>query len=66
MPKCSFESCKKKLALTDTACKCEKVFCSAHRHFESHACSFDYKAEGKNLLLKTMSTAVVAKKLEIL
>jgi hypothetical protein len=66
MPKCSFESCKKKLALTDTKCKCEKVFCAAHRHFESHACAFDYKGEGKDNLLKYMSTAVVAKKLDML
>jgi hypothetical protein len=66
MPKCSFETCKKKLALTDTACKCEKVFCATHRHFESHACTFDYKGEGKENLLKYMGKAVVAKKLEVL
>jgi hypothetical protein len=66
MPKCPFDGCKKKLALTDTTCKCGKVFCGTHRHAESHVCQYDYKGEGKELLLKTMSSAVVAKKIETL
>jgi hypothetical protein len=31
---------------------------------ESHACSFDYRAEHKENLLKYMSTAIVGKKVE--
>jgi hypothetical protein len=39
-------------------------FCDVHRYAEDHACTFDYKAEGKTNLQKHMSTAVIAKKLE--
>jgi hypothetical protein len=65
MPKCPFDGCKKKIALTDTACKCGKVYCSAHRHFIDHSCSFDFKEDAKQILLKTMSTAVIAKKVDV-
>jgi predicted nucleic acid binding AN1-type Zn finger protein len=64
--KCSVESCKRKLALTDFPCKCEKTYCSTHRLPETHACSYDYKESGKKELLKFMSTPVIAKKIEVL
>lgn len=66
MPKeiCCFTDCKKKLTLTSLQCKCEMKFCDMHRYPEDHACTFDYKAEGKANLQKYMSTAVIAKKLE--
>lgn len=65
MPKerCAFPSCKIPLTLTSTACKCEKKFCSAHRHAESHECAFDYRASGKEGLMKTMSKPIIAEKL---
>ena len=68
MPKeiCSFTECKKKLTLTSLQCKCEMKFCDMHRYPEDHACAFDYKAEGKANLQKYMSTAVIAKKLEVI
>ena len=25
-------------------CKCEYIFCGAHRHFSDHSCDFDYKS----------------------
>jgi len=64
--RCAFETCKKTLALTSTACKCEKKFCSAHRHAETHFCSFDYQASGKEQLMKTMAKPIVAEKVSIL
>jgi len=66
MPKeiCSFIDCKRKLTLTSLQCKCEMKFCDMHRYPEDHACSFDYRAKGKEDLKKYMSTAVIAKKLE--
>lgn len=68
MPKerCAFDTCKTILTLTSPACKCQKKFCGMHRHAESHACSFDYRASGKELLMKTMAKPIVAEKLPIL
>ncbi len=45
MVKKACATCSKKLTLTEqtTPCKCGKVYCSQHRHFEAHSCSFDYK-----------------------
>jgi hypothetical protein len=62
--RCCLEGCKKKLGLTDFPCKCGKIHCTAHRASEAHACTYDYKEAGKKQLLKTMSTAVVAKKVD--
>lgn len=68
MPKerCAFDTCRHTLALTCVACKCEKKFCVAHRHAETHFCTFDYQASAKEHLLKTMSTPIVAQKVAIL
>lgn len=52
--RCQGENCKAKLHLTDFACKCEGWFCSAHRHAESHKCSYDFKAQGVAGLEKTL------------
>jgi predicted nucleic acid binding AN1-type Zn finger protein len=64
--RCCQDGCKKKLMLTDFACKCGEYHCSAHRIPEAHYCSFDFKENHKENLLKTMSTAVVAKKIDTL
>lgn len=48
--RCFYSDCKKKLLLSDQACKCKERYCMAHRMPEEHACSFDYKAAGKALL----------------
>jgi predicted nucleic acid binding AN1-type Zn finger protein len=61
---CRYEGCSTKLTLVSITCKCEKKFCNAHRHPEDHACTYDFRAAAKDILLKTMSTAVVAKKIE--
>ena len=68
MPKerCPVIGCSGKLTLVSITCKCEKRFCSAHRPPELHACAYDYRGAGKDELLKVMSTAVVAKKIEVL
>ena len=63
--RCGFDGCKKKLGLTDMACRCESTFCGVHRHSEDHGCTFDYKKENEKQLLKTMST-VVAKKIDVI
>lgn len=43
-------ACNKKIGLLGFKCKCEFTFCSEHRYSDKHACAFDYKAQGKELL----------------
>lgn len=64
--RCSLDSCNKKLGLCGFACKCQREFCSVHRDPLVHKCTFDFHAEAKNNLLRTMSTAVVGKKVEVI
>jgi hypothetical protein len=68
MPKkcCAKEGCGKKLELTAFPCKCQKLYCSLHRYQTEHDCQYDYHAAAKEELLKTMSTAVVAQKLQVI
>jgi len=66
MPLCEFNGCKKKLALSDMPCKCQKKFCGIHRHSEDHACEFDFKKENEKNLMKHMSTAIVGKKIDVI
>lgn len=43
--------CRKRLNITNMyTCRCEKLFCSAHRYSELHECTFDYKSEGRKLI----------------
>jgi hypothetical protein len=62
--RCEHEGCKKKLGLLGFLCKCEKNFCSNHRAAEVHKCTFDFQEKHKKDLLKYMSTAVRAEKVE--
>jgi predicted nucleic acid binding AN1-type Zn finger protein len=52
--RCQMLSCKSKIMLSDQACKCTGFYCSQHRHSETHACTFDYKGDGKNTLEKQL------------
>jgi hypothetical protein len=60
--RCMKEGCKCKLSLTDYPCRCQKYFCPQHRLSESHECTFDYKSFSKEILLKTLSTPIIAAK----
>jgi hypothetical protein len=62
--RCCHGGCKKKLSLTDFPCKCGKTHCSMHRPAEVHNCSYDFKADHNRVLLKTMSSAVIANKVD--
>jgi len=59
--RCDLDGCKKKLDLTAFPCRCKKTFCITHR--ADHACTFDYHTLQRDVLLKTMSTAVTGDKL---
>jgi len=52
--RCAHDDCKKKLALTDFACRCEARFCAAHRFPQDHACAYDYKAAATSMLGKQL------------
>lgn len=61
---CSFNDCKRKLTLTDFPCKCGLIHCFEHRPSEVHSCSYDYRGSHNSFLMKTMDTAVIAKKID--
>ena len=44
--------CNKKLGLLPFNCKCGDLFCSACRHPESHGCTYDFRANAKEQILK--------------
>lgn len=44
--------CKKKVGYTGIECRCGYVFCGSHRYEDQHACSFDYKTSGREVLAK--------------
>ena len=58
---CQHVACKKKLMLSDFACRCENYYCGAHRHAESHACAYDFKKQGSTQLEKQLVKAVAYK-----
>jgi hypothetical protein len=62
--RCPVDGCKRRLMLTDFACRCGKTCCPSHRFADDHACTYDFKKDAKDVLLKTMSTAVVGVKVE--
>lgn len=62
--------CKKRLNLTASVtgkCKCNGVFCSAHRQFEDHSCTFKDQArvDGIEKLRKTLVSAAPEKLIRI-
>ena len=62
--RCAVSGCKRKLTLTDFPCRCGKIHCPTHRFSDDHGCTYDYKKDAKQELLKTMSSAVVGVKVE--
>lgn len=51
MEKVCCNHCEKKLKIFNQfTCRCEKIFCTIHRHFNTHDCKFDWKAyDRKNI-----------------
>jgi predicted nucleic acid binding AN1-type Zn finger protein len=52
MDKIKCNKCNKKIGLIFFDCKCTGKFCSLHRHIESHNCSYDFKSEQIEKLIK--------------
>ena len=46
--------CNKKVGLLGFTCKCDKdkLYCSLHRYAEEHNCTFDYKKEKQEKIIK--------------
>ncbi len=61
--RCPFNDCKKRLLLTDFACKCGITYCASHRADTSHNCSFDWAKENTDKLTKNLQL-VNGKKIE--
>ena len=45
-------SCNKRVGFTGFECRCGFVYCATHRHANKHACSFDFKAMGRDAVAK--------------
>ena len=56
-------SCNKKVGLTGFKCRCGSTFCTLHRYPETHDCSFDFKASGRDAISKS-NPVVKADKLD--
>ncbi len=56
------QTCRKKLTLTASLCRCGCKFCDLHRLPEDHSCTYDYTTEGR-LALSTAMVAVTGPKL---
>ena len=59
--RCGASGCKRRLLLSDMACRCGYKFCTAHRHAEDHECLFDYKDAATKQLASTLVKCVAAK-----
>lgn len=58
--RCSW--CNKKTGLASTyVCRCGSTFCATHRYAEEHACSHDYKTEGRYILQRNNPVVKAAK-----
>ena len=54
-------ACNKRVGLTGFKCRCDYVFCGAHRLPEEHHCDFDYKTAGREQLSKNNPLVVPSK-----
>ena len=58
--------CNTKVNITNSIeCKCGKLLCMTHRHFNSHSCSIDYKENDKKILEKNNPKIVAEKIIKI-
>ncbi|KAG6468402.1 zinc finger AN1 domain-containing stress-associated protein 15-like [Zingiber officinale] len=57
--------CMKRVGLTDFRCHCGDLFCKLHRYSDSHDCSFNYKAAGREQITKANPLIRAAKIIKI-
>jgi len=56
-------TCRKKIGIYGFSCKCDGYYCTVHRFPELHECTYDYKAEGKNKIIK-QNPKIIGKKVD--
>ena len=56
-------ACKARVGYLGFTCKCGYTYCAKHRHYDTHGCTYDYKAEAKAKMVKANPT-VEAEKLQ--
>ena len=54
-------ACNKRVGLTGFKCRCEYIFCAAHRLAESHECPFDYKSMERKRLAQNNPLILASK-----
>lgn len=56
--------CKKRVKMSGFSCKCGRLYCTAHRLPEDHACQHDHRREGRELIaqanVKVMGSKLAA------
>uniref|UniRef100_A0A1D1YZM5 Zinc finger AN1 domain-containing stress-associated protein 15 n=1 Tax=Anthurium amnicola TaxID=1678845 RepID=A0A1D1YZM5_9ARAE len=57
--------CRRRVGLTGFRCRCGDLFCSRHRHSDTHDCSFDYKAAAREEISKANPLIRAAKIIKI-
>lgn len=57
-------TCSKKTGLTGFTCRCGLLFCGQHRYPDEHKCTYDYMANDKKILEKTLVIGKLSQKLE--
>jgi hypothetical protein len=59
---CNLKGCKRKLgAFGGYDCKCGSMYCTKHRLAHDHNCTFDFKKEQREVLLKQNPKIVKSK-----
>ncbi|KAG0483087.1 hypothetical protein HPP92_011171 [Vanilla planifolia] len=58
-------TCRKRVGLTGFRCRCGDLFCARHRYSDTHDCSFDYKAAGREEISKANPVIRAAKIIKI-
>jgi predicted nucleic acid binding AN1-type Zn finger protein len=52
LKRCDLETCKRKLHLTDSTCRCKHTYCTRHRLPEVHSCTYNFKNESDKAFMK--------------
>ena len=53
--------CGKKVKISAIECKCKQPLCNVHVNELNHDCTYDYKEQGKNLIIKNNPKIISSK-----
>tara|TARA_B100001094_G_scaffold331819_1_gene401502 strand:+ start:91 stop:342 length:252 start_codon:yes stop_codon:yes gene_type:complete len=63
--RCNHKDCRKKISIIDIPCKCGLIFCINHKFFSNHNCTYDYKENHKQNLIKC-NPKIINKSIEVI